>query len=235
MRRRSAVASNQCRKFVCGALLLLWLHPVLSGVEEGLQAYEDEDYATAFRELRPLAARGPANVQGLLGVMHYFGLGTPQNDQISVTLFQRAASRSPVRFKPYSRFLSSAQLASSVNESATDTNEEAPFNGDVGSVYGRQIFLTFCSGCHGFSGFAFYPPAPSFSMGDRMHKSDTELINTLLKGRNGMPSWEGKLPRAALVAALAYIRYMSKAATGAVPPVSNPIPERYYLFWSPDE
>lgn len=79
-----------------------------------------------------------------------------------------------------------------------------------GLALGRDVFLTYCSGCHGFDGLAFFPSAPSFAMGDRLAKGDLELMNTILWGKGAMPSWEGKLPRSSLEEALAYIRHMAQ-------------------------
>lgn len=92
---------------------------------------------------------------------------------------------------------------------------------------GRYVFLTYCAGCHGFDGQAFYPNAPSFSMGERLLKSDAQLMQSILEGINEMPSWEGKLPMGWLENALGYIRYM--AATQEV----NGTPDFYYVFPPP--
>lgn len=92
---------------------------------------------------------------------------------------------------------------------------------------GRDVFLTYCSGCHGFNGLAFYPPAPSFAMNDRLAKSDAELMNSILKGKGAMPWWEGKLPRPWLEQALAYIRHMAQTGDFNVP---GDWDGSYYIF-----
>lgn len=92
---------------------------------------------------------------------------------------------------------------------------------------GQHVFLTYCSGCHGFDGLAFYPAAPSFAMGDRLAKSDAELMRSIFRGRGAMPSWENKLPADWLHNALAYIRYMARRGNiGA----TNNWPDYYYIF-----
>lgn len=93
-----------------------------------------------------------------------------------------------------------------------------------GLELGRYVFLTYCSGCHGFDGQAFYPGAPSFAMGDALSKSDAELMNTILNGKGHMPSWESKLPRPWLETALAYIRFL---AVNTVPATA---PDYFYIF-----
>jgi mono/diheme cytochrome c family protein len=94
----------------------------------------------------------------------------------------------------------------------------------TGLDLGRHVFLTYCSGCHGFDGQAFYPGAPSFAMGEALNKSDAELMNTILDGKGHMPSWESKLPRPWLETALDYIRFV------ATNPVPADAPDYYYIF-----
>lgn len=99
-----------------------------------------------------------------------------------------------------------------------------------GLALGHQVFQMYCSGCHGFDGFAFYPPAPSFSMGDRLFKSDALLMRSILEGRGAMPSWEDKLPVDWLEQALAYIRQMAR--NGNTMQRVSP-PEYYFIFTPP--
>ena len=99
-----------------------------------------------------------------------------------------------------------------------------------GLVLGRNVFQTYCAGCHGFDGLAFYPPAPSFSMGDRLYKSNVELMRSILNGRGAMPSWENKLPVHWLEQALAYIRHM--AGSGNIMDRGS-IPDYYFIFSPP--
>lgn len=48
-------------------------------LEKALVAYDQGDYATALEILRPLAERGNAPAQGVLGVMYGVGQGVPQD------------------------------------------------------------------------------------------------------------------------------------------------------------
>ncbi|MCB1787621.1 MAG: cytochrome c [Chromatiaceae bacterium] len=99
-----------------------------------------------------------------------------------------------------------------------------------GRALGQYVFLTYCAGCHGFDGLAFFPSAPSFAMGDRLAKSDMELMRSILKGRNAMPSWEDKLPLRWLEEALAYIRHVAFATHDASSPPINQMPESFFIF-----
>ncbi len=64
--------SNKGMTRILAALLLLTLAAPAWGqdFEKGLRAYEQRDYATALRELRPLAERGHAAAQFKLGEMY---------------------------------------------------------------------------------------------------------------------------------------------------------------------
>ncbi len=64
--------------------------------EDGLDAYDSGDYATALRLWRPLAEQGYAPAQNKLGFMHNKGRGVPQDDVLSYMWFNLAASRYPL-------------------------------------------------------------------------------------------------------------------------------------------
>ena len=54
--------------------------PAVAGpLEDGLEAYEKGDYATALRLWRPLAEQGNADAQSNLGTMYYKGQGLTQD------------------------------------------------------------------------------------------------------------------------------------------------------------
>ena len=56
-------------------------------------AYGRGDYVAAARQLEPLARRGNAAAQGRLGFMYANGLGVPQDFEIAVNLYLRAAEQ----------------------------------------------------------------------------------------------------------------------------------------------
>ena len=57
---------------------------VSADIEKGVAAYERGDYATALRELKPLAEQGIARAQSYLGVMYIGGRGVQQNWKMAV-------------------------------------------------------------------------------------------------------------------------------------------------------
>jgi uncharacterized protein len=68
--------------------------PLAAGpLEDGLAAYEREDYATAIQVLRPLADRGNADAQARLGWMYHYGEGVPQDDAAAASWYRKAANQ----------------------------------------------------------------------------------------------------------------------------------------------
>lgn len=57
------------------ACLLLITNQCFAGIDEGKLAYYTQDYATALKELAPLAELGNADAQGILGNMYFEGKG----------------------------------------------------------------------------------------------------------------------------------------------------------------
>lgn len=75
------------------ALGLLASAPALADYESGVDAYERQDYATAYAELRPLAEQGSAAAQDYLGDMYYYGRGVVQDYAESVRWYRAAAEQ----------------------------------------------------------------------------------------------------------------------------------------------
>ena len=70
------------------------LENVTSGpLEDGLAAYDQGDYATALKLLRPLAEQGHAKAQGRLGDMYQNGNGVPWNFAEALVWHKRAAEQ----------------------------------------------------------------------------------------------------------------------------------------------
>ncbi|RYE68509.1 MAG: sel1 repeat family protein, partial [Oxalobacteraceae bacterium] len=60
---------------------------------QAMQAYAEEEYATAFPLLSRFAQQGDAEAQYRLGLMHINGEGTPQDTRRAVRLLTRAADQ----------------------------------------------------------------------------------------------------------------------------------------------
>lgn len=87
---------HQARHLAATLLLAtLAAAPTLSqaGLREGHAAYDQADYAVALKELTPLAEKGHATAQSLLGKMNSLGQGMPQNKKEAARWFHLAAAQ----------------------------------------------------------------------------------------------------------------------------------------------
>ena len=83
------------RKFsVCVfAMLLCARLSAAADLTSAKQAYEKKDYATAFKELTPLAEQGNAEAQFLLGKMYWMGQGVLKDGDQAVKWLKAAATQ----------------------------------------------------------------------------------------------------------------------------------------------
>jgi len=88
-------AANVHRSLLTAFLMLLAISgAVLAGpLEDGSAAYQQGDFATALRLLRPLADQGAAEAQLVLGFMYHFGEGVPQDDAQAAQWMRKAAEQ----------------------------------------------------------------------------------------------------------------------------------------------
>lgn len=75
------------------AFVVITQRIVSAGFDEGARAYNRGDYATALKEFRPVAEKGNALAQYLLGLMYYEGRGVPQDYKEAVKWFRKAAEQ----------------------------------------------------------------------------------------------------------------------------------------------
>jgi TPR repeat protein len=89
-------ARRAMRDFVRGLIFVLLAGcPGIAwaGMEEGLAAFNRGDFATAFKEWKPLAEQGDAEAQYNLGVLYQYGRGAPQDDAEAAKWFRQAAEQ----------------------------------------------------------------------------------------------------------------------------------------------
>ena len=79
------------RLFLVAALLWIMATPAQAGFDEGVAAYERDDYAAALREFLPLARRGHRLAQFNVGLMYQHGLGVEPNLTEAVKWYGQAA------------------------------------------------------------------------------------------------------------------------------------------------
>ncbi len=83
-----ALIAALCAGFTLGLTASAW-----AGFDEGVEAFNRGDYATALREMRPLAEQGDAYAQNNLGFMYHEGLGVPQDYAKALQWWRKAAEQ----------------------------------------------------------------------------------------------------------------------------------------------
>ena|SRR5215472_11412875 len=80
------------RIFVCAFNVLLCAScSVGADLASGKRAYEEKDYATALKELTPLAEQGNSDAQVILGRMYWMGQGVLQDTSQAIKWFEPSA------------------------------------------------------------------------------------------------------------------------------------------------
>ena len=228
-------------------------------IEDGYSAYQEGDFSTAFRLLNSAATDDRPQLQNLVALMHYLGQGTRGDPVAAHDLFHKAAMNGSIEARKNlgvlhtlgapgvdvnfeeARIWFATVQATGHEEPPGSKRSSTAIPGTIKTVItydtddnsnGKFTYLTFCAGCHGFSGMHFFEYAPSFAMGQRLTKSDAELMQSILHGKGLMPSWEDKLPLSDLEDALAYLRLLSvQTAYGTDTSGINAEPEMYFIFY----
>jgi TPR repeat protein len=65
--------------------------PAAAGYKEGREAYDRQDYATAWKELDPLAKQGNADAMFLVGSMYHMGMGVAPSYRDAAEWYRKAA------------------------------------------------------------------------------------------------------------------------------------------------
>ena len=74
-------------------LAATFVHLAQADLDDGLAAYQREDYVTALREFQSAAGQGNAVAQYHLGMMYDFGKGVPQDDHEAFAWYRLAAEQ----------------------------------------------------------------------------------------------------------------------------------------------
>ena len=82
----------------------------------------------------------------------------------------------------------------------------------AGSAYaddfGKELYESNCAACHGDDGTALLPGTPHFSRGERLEKTDAELMVSIVAGLKIMPPWAGIMSDKEIKDSLAYLRLL---------------------------
>lgn len=65
----------------------------MAGFAEGATAYNNKNYALAYKEILPLARAGNTDAEHLLGLMYYMGRGVPQDYKQALVWHRKAAMK----------------------------------------------------------------------------------------------------------------------------------------------
>lgn len=77
----------------------------------------------------------------------------------------------------------------------------------AGDVFkGRDTYQRYCLGCHGSSGEGMMPGMPNFARGDRLFRTDRELIDAVKDGNGVMPAFYGILKEREIEDVVAFLR-----------------------------
>ena len=71
---------------------------------------------------------------------------------------------------------------------------------------GSNIYVQHCANCHGGDGRGVIAGTPSFRGGALMMRSDSELRQTILSGKNLMPAFKGLIDDQQIDDVVTYIR-----------------------------
>ncbi len=95
---------------------------------------------------------------------------------------------------------------------------------------GKNLFLTFCGGCHGFNGIAYYVKSPSFVLGERMNLPAGELERSIREGKGIMPGWGSKLSDREIRSLVAFIQTLEPSYELGIESEPHEIPNLYFRF-----
>ena len=73
--------------------ILLFCAPVFADFAKGFDSYQNKDYATAFKEWKPLAEQGDSSAQYNLGFMYANGQGVIQDYKAAVKWYKFSAEQ----------------------------------------------------------------------------------------------------------------------------------------------
>ncbi|MBW2422269.1 MAG: c-type cytochrome [Deltaproteobacteria bacterium] len=214
---------------------------------------------TTFEKFLPLAETGDPQVQNFIAFMLFHGEGVRRDREQAHEWFHRAAEQGYAAAQRNLALMHSGTIAG-VSHDYIDLEEagfwlgladgrrprpkkEVPawaFRDDRSSPgsamvlalleAGERTYLAFCGGCHGFNGIAYYVGSPSFALGERMHKTDGELYDSLINGHVIMPAWGAMLSPEEIAGAILFVRALRATVDNGIGARMRMPPEMYFQF-----
>lgn len=128
-------------RHLAAALLLGALSTLThAGLKEASLAYEQANYESALKELTPLATKGNATAQHLLGKMNNLGQGMPQNKKEAARWFHLAAEQGLAQAQAMLGYLCLiGEGVSQNNELALTWTRKAALQGDANAQFNLSV------------------------------------------------------------------------------------------------
>jgi len=205
-----------------------------------------------FDDVSQRAEGGDNTSQNLLGYLLFFGEHAPLDRGRSANWFSRAAeggsaaAMANLALMYYlgvgvrqdllraEEYLEMARADSALPGYAFASLEALAYTSCAPPVQhgntGEQVFEKFCAGCHGWNGIATYRKSPSFALGERLDKTDAELLTSIVGGHHDMPAWGDMIPEEWLAETLPVIRSFEAEFRGGLLHTLREPPERYFRF-----
>jgi len=218
------------------------------------------ELTTTFAKFLPLAEAGDPQVQNFIAFMLFHGEGVRRDREQAHVWFHRAAEQGyaaaqrnlalmhsgtiPGVSHDYIDFEEAGFWLTLVETRRVRPQEEVPAWASRGEdrrgprsalasgilEAGEQTYLTFCGGCHGFNGIAYYVGSPSFALGERMDKTDGEMYDSLLNGHVVMPAWGAMLSPKEIAGAILFVRTLRATVDNGIGAPMRMPPEMYFHF-----
>jgi mono/diheme cytochrome c family protein len=172
------------------------------------------------------ADQGYALAQRNLAIMHRLGTGTPPDIKEAV-FYARSAGITDL-----GRLVEA--MPSSLRDGMREVEQDHRAAGH-NTERGEATYTAFCAGCHGLNGIATYIGSPSFALGERLRKTDAELLYSIYQGKGVMPSWGDKFSEDRLLDVLAFVRTLRKQYENGIAEGIRRAPGRFFLFGPMEE
>lgn len=207
-------------------------------------------YTTTYGKVLNLANEGDPEFQNLLGFMLLYGEVATRNTEEAHRWFHKAAqsgySLAQRNDSDMHKLLDVRSKGGLAGERASDIEElrrqqaffsefskreisATPASAEMYSA-GEKLYTTFCAGCHGLNGIAAYVESPSFTMNERLEKSNETLLKSVRNGMGDMPGWAGALSDQDLLDIIIFIRTLKPDYESGIGQALRRAPQRYFLF-----
>ncbi|MGL4767823.1 MAG: tetratricopeptide repeat protein [Formosimonas sp.] len=135
------------RLIIINTLLALSLNTAYAGLNEGIKAYENEHYATALKELEPLAEQGDATAQYYVGTMYdqSYGVETDKAKAFAWYLKSAEQGKTDAQYNVAMMYAEGESVAQDLNK-AIEWYKKAAASGDKTGAAQNNLGLLYVDG-----------------------------------------------------------------------------------------